>query len=121
MRSESSSVSSFHGFLSSVGIGWRVGAVLLVGILLLFVGNLDFGEEKELREEDRIAEMCAMTEGVGECRAVVTYSADGKSVYAVALLCEGAENVEVRKRLTETVSSLYGIGSHRVSVIRLSK
>ena len=121
MKSSSSSEGSLREFISSLGSAPRIVAVLILGAVLLIFGSINLGEDKKMGEEDRIAEMCSMTEGVGECRAVVTYSEDGERVYAVALFCEGADSVEVRKRLTETVCSLYGIGAHRVSVIRLSK
>ena len=65
--------------------------------------------------------MCSMTEGVGECRVMITYSADGKSVYGVAVLCEGAESPEVRANVTELLASLFGIGANRISILKIDK
>ena len=121
VRSKSDSDGSFLSFLNFSGVAPKAIFILVVGILLLVIGTMDFGSFEDPGEEEKIREMCAMTEGVGECRAVVTYSSDGESVFAVAILCEGADSLDVRKRVTETICSLYGIGAHRVSVIRLSQ
>jgi hypothetical protein len=66
-------------------------------------------------------------EGVGECRVIITYTTVGdsyyqsasKKVYAVAISCEGAKRVGVKANLTELVSSMFGIGTNRVSVLPL--
>lgn len=121
MKSESRSGSSLGAFLSSGGIAPKIAVVLLLGVVLLSVGSLDVGGKNDVSEEEKIAELCAMTEGVGECRVAVTYSEDGERVFAVALLCEGADSPSVRKRLTETLCTLYGIGANRVAVIKLSE
>ena len=42
-------------------------------------------------------------------------------VFAVAILCEGAESPKVRQKLTELVCSIYGIGSNRVTIQPLAK
>ena len=121
MKSESRLGSSFRSFISSGGIAPKAALVLLIGVLLLAIGSFDFGGKKDICEEEKLSEICSMTEGVGECRVVVTYAEDGESVYAVALICDGADSPSVRKRLTETVCTLYGIGANRVAVIKLSE
>ena len=110
---------SFLGFLVSGGAAPRAAALLLVGVLLMLVGNLKFESQETFSEEEKIAELCSMTDGVGECRVAVTYSSDGKTVYAVAVLCDGAESAETREKIVSLLCSLYGIGSHRVSVVKL--
>ena len=42
-------------------------------------------------------------------------------VFSVAVICEGADDVSVRARLTELITSLYGIGANRVSIVKLEK
>ena len=61
-------------------------------------------------------------EGVGECRVMMTYYPDSNEerVYAVLVLCEGAESPDVRERITSLCCSLYGIGSHRVEIQKLN-
>ena len=110
---------SFREFLS--GRWAKIGGILLVGILLLLLGGLG-GERAEPTAdlESRAAEMCSLMDGVGECRVMITYHPDDPDrVYAVLVLCEGAESVSVRSRITSLFCSLYGIGAHRVEIDRL--
>ncbi len=105
-----------------------ISGLALVLFLLLFPKSCE-GEEKteaKSEEEARIEALCSAVEGVGECRVMVTYEKSNgrdeeRSVYSVAVICEGADSVAVRARLTELITSLYGIGSNRVSVIKLEK
>ena len=73
--------------------------------------------------ENETAKRCSMVEGVGECEVMLTYrEVDGeKIVYSVAIICQGAESAEVRRDLTKLVSSLYGVGAHRISILKLEK
>lgn len=88
---------------------------LLVALLLIFGADQ---EEKAPKVSDETAEICSMISGVGECRVMITYR-DETEVFAVAVLCEGAEKPSVRRDITELVCSLYGIGAHRVSILPL--
>ena len=113
---------SFRDFLA----GGKLSAflpLLLFGVALLLLPTVFGGgegeAEREVTGEERLSELCAAVEGVGECRVMVTY--EGESVYAVAVLCEGAESVAVKERVVELIGSLYGIGSNRIAVIELDK
>ncbi len=73
-----------------------------------------------------LSELCSSVDGVGECKLFITYEKDktGKEtdkVYSVAVICEGADSIAVRSELTELITSVYGIGANRVSILRLSK
>ena len=89
--------------------------VLAVALLLFGVGGQ---KEQEASASDETAELCSMISGVGECLVMITYR-DGGEVFAVAVLCDGAESTVVRRDLTELICSLYGIGAHRVSILPL--
>lgn len=116
------SVGDVREFLSSEGRSvWLVGLMLLGAVLLIIGSNSSPGEVSVKDEEARAAEMCAMMEGVGECRVMMTYRPDSEEVYAVLVLCEGAESVAVRERVTSLFTSLYGIGANRVEVEILNK
>ena len=116
---------SFLDFLSTGNSAVKIGAVLLLGVLLIFIGS--FGGSKKADDtpadtEERTAEMCSLMEGVGECRVMITYSdANKNEVYAVLILCEGADSAIVRERIISACTSLYGIGSNRVEIQKLSK
>lgn len=101
---------------------WLVGLMLL-GLILILIGNEQTGEKIAVTqtEEMRATEMCAMMDGVGDCRVMMTYRPDSDEVYAVLVLCDGAESAAVRERITSLFTSLYGIGSHRVEIEKLNK
>lgn len=121
MRSEG----SFKDFLLGGKTLSRVLVLLLVGVMLILIGSL-FGTEKKTEQasaptaEESLAEICSLTEGVGRCRVMMSFGDEGE-VEAVAVLCEGAENDGVRARVVRLVGSLYGIGSNRISVLKISE
>ena len=70
--------------------------------------------------EAQLSELCSSIDGVGRCRVALTFG-EGEEVYAVAVLCDGAENAKVRSKVCELISSLYGIGYNRISVLKISE
>lgn len=111
-------------FLSEGGVGIKALAVALLGILLMLPGV--FGGDKndsvsvsEQTLEEKVAEVCSSVEGVGRSRVIITYG-DEDAVYAVAVLCDGADSVYVRRSLTDMISSLFGIGANRISILKIS-
>ena len=112
----------FKEFLSSDKRGIVAAAVLVIGAVLLMLGGAftKDGERDSSTLEERTAQLCSLVDGVGECRVMITYG-DDDSVYAVAVLCDGAETLSVRRELTELTTSLFGIGAHRVTVLKISK
>ena len=133
----------FFEFLRKRNGIWKAAIVLLVGILLLsFGGRTDNESALELGEldaygralEERVAELCSSLDGVGEARVMITFSSGEKTVYegtravgkkppevmAVTVLCEGAGSGAVVARLTEMLSSVFGIGTHRIKIMKIS-
>ena len=107
---------SFFEFLRTK----RASPMLLLPILalsLLFLGGTGQKTEAPKDLEEKTAELCSQVSGVGECRVMITYRDD--EVFAVAVLCDGADNIEVKHNLTSLISSLYGIGAHRVEILSL--
>ena len=116
------SVGEIREFL--LGDNNRIWLVLLMilGLILILIGNNSTDKAAVTQtEEMRVSEMCAMMDGVGECRVMMTYRPDSNEVYAVLVLCDGAESAMVRERITSLFTSLYGIGSHRVEIEKLIK
>ena len=122
MRWKLKSDKSFLEFLGSGGVTLKVGAIAILGILLILFGGI-FSTEKAVdiqSSEERVAEMCSLIDGVGQCRVMMTYYPDDQDrVYAVLVLCDGADSVKVREQITSLFTSLYGIGSNRVKIGRL--
>ena len=115
----------FLQFLSSGKRLTPVAVALVLGVLLILIGSnkIEGAEKTTSASEIGIEELCSMTEGVGECRVHITYREDSgeELVYAVAIICEGADSVAVRERLTSLVCSLYGIGANRVEILKMKK
>ena len=102
----------------------KIFPILLLGIALLIFAAMQGGEAEEVSdigEEAALAEMCSSIDGVGRSVVMITYAEGGESVFAVAVLCEGAESLRVRERLTDMIGSLYGIGANRISVLKIAK
>lgn len=108
-------------FLRSHGSLVKVGAIFLFGVLLIILGGAWQSEPRESSGLDtELSELCSSVAGVGECEVMVTYS-EGGEVYAVAILCEGADSAAVRESLVDIVGSLFGIGSNRISIVKSKK
>ena len=104
----------------------KIAVVLALGLILIFIGGISKEESTvtELGVEDRLAEVFAGVEGVGECSVLVYYTpaergADEGKVESVIVICEGADSVDVRLRLTEMLSSFFGIGSNRIRIEKI--
>ena len=100
--------------------------LMIVGIALMLFASLgsNTADTKDYSTGDNVRELeqlCSMMDGVGECRIMMTYRDGGEEVYAVLILCEGADSVKVRESVTSLFTSLYGIGSHRVEIGKLKK
>ena len=93
-------------------------AVAIIGVLLMIASSLS-PSVKAKDEEESLSELCSSVEGVGRCRAVITYTEGEGEVFAVAILCEGADSVFVRERVDRLITSLYGIGSNRVAILKI--
>ena len=102
-------------------------ALLLgLGLLLIFFGSGESGvaDTAVQTDEERLAELCSRMEGVGECYAYIFFeegdgyrSEDVPS--GIAVVCEGGDNARVRARLSEVISSLFGIGTNRIRIEKL--
>lgn len=92
---------------------------IIVILILIFFG--DSGEDSQPIEntESKLEMLCSQIDGVGECQVMVTYRND--EVFAVAVICEGAESIRVKEKIVELITSIYGIGSNRVTVQPLAK
>lgn len=121
------SESPIVGFIKRGG-GFKVGIFLAIGIILLVFGAAGEGDTDtgvQYEEEIRLTELCRRVKGVGDCYVMigysterVSYSSSEKRVLSVTVLCDGADSPAVRGELVELISSLYGIGAHRVTVLR---
>lgn len=109
---------NFLKYVSSGKSTVIIAAALALGVLLIFIGS-DSRGKAEGTIEDRLAVLCSEVEGVGEC-SVMIYRSDsdgeGETVESVIVICEGADSADVRRRLTEMLSSFFGIGANRIRI-----
>ena len=119
---------SFLSFLSNLkGSGLkRILLLALVGVLIITLGFVSTSSDKScsMTDEERLCALCADIEGVGRCRVFVSYAPSGYSsaqgrVEGVAIVCDGGDRASVRSEIIELISSLYGIGSNRISVSKM--
>lgn len=119
---------SVIGFIKDKGI-IKIALIILVGLALIFLGVSSGGTEEAERDELEagLEELCSSLVGVGKCRVMVTYeraeSRYGKEseqrVESVAVVCRGADNARVRSELTSLLTSLFGIGAHRIKIAKM--
>ena len=114
----------FLDFLKSRPRLLKAAAVLLLGLFLLLFGRTGANKSKTAAAvptlEDRLEEACSSLDSVGECSVMISYGEEGE-VVAVLVLCEGADNVEVRADIKSLCGTLFGIGTNRVSVLKIQK
>lgn len=113
---------SFRDYLAGIPFYARLGLIAAAVSFLLLIGPLSASSDGEAytpTQEESLAELCSSVEGVGRCRVMIVNDGEGR-VSAVAVLCDGADRVGVRSSLIELICSLYGIGSHRISVLKIS-
>ncbi|MBQ4071528.1 MAG: hypothetical protein IJD51_03860 [Clostridia bacterium] len=121
-----------------------VGIILLavLGLLLIISSaSSDKGDaqtEQTLDEykrqlEGELTDICSSVEGVGKCRVMISFERGAENTYkgsslvgskppkvmGVSIVCSGGDSSQVRSRLCELVSALFGIGANRVSVAKL--
>ena len=123
MRFRSDSEGSFADYLRSGGYK-KAAVILLVGLLLLVLSLsgafMEKSEAEKPTDEEMLTELCSSVDGVGRCRVTVVYTSEG-DVFAVAVVCDGADNTNVKAQLTDMLTTLLGIGSNRVSILKFNE
>lgn len=109
----------FIEFIKSVATP-KIAILVGLGLALLFLAGLPGRQSEQTEAMDELAELCSSVGGVGRCMVMTTEDAEGE-ITAVAVLCDGAESAEVRAKLSKLISSLYGIGYHRISILKISQ
>lgn len=85
--------------------------------------------------EGELESACSSIRGVGRCEVIVTFARGAENTYkgtslieskppevmGVSVICQGADSDDVRACITGMMSSLFGIGANRVSVMKLSE
>ena len=119
--------------------------VAAVGVALVLFSLGGTKEEETEKSSQSLAEYkaelerelesaCSSIRGVGRCEVIVTFSRGAENTYkgtnlieskppevmGVSVICEGADSDEVRAGIVGMMSSLFSIGTNRVSVMKLN-
>lgn len=109
----------FSEFIGNIKLP-RVIVPLCIGIVLILLsGFMSASNEAESDADDSLAALCSSVDGVGRCYVKKSCTAQG-DVCAVAVICDGANDMQVRSELFKLISSFYGIGYNRISVLKIS-
>jgi hypothetical protein len=106
--------------------GYKRILILVLAVALLISAGLIGREATEgdtpsaPTDEEKLSEICSQIEGVGRCRVTLVYPKDGE-VYSAAVVCDGADDTRVRARLTDILTTLLGIGSNRISILKFNE
>lgn len=126
MRCHSKLDKSFLKYIKEKKDVTKVAIVLALGLILIFLGGKSEKtvSESQISTEERIAVACSGVEGVGKCQVYLYYSQNDRSeatdeVESIIVVCEGADSVDVRLRLTKMLSSFFGIGANRVRIEKM--
>ena len=114
---KSASENTFFTFIKKNAGTVALALLLLVGVMLMMLPRTETVDERG--DEERLAELCESIDGAGRCSVLLNIK-DGEVVSA-AVLCEGADTAEVVADVKQLVSSLYGIGYNKISVLKLSE
>ncbi len=117
--------SKFIKFLKSNKDLYKILAVIGVGLLLIVFGSARGAGANDRASADEVGEICSRVDGVGECQVILycddgSYGSGGERVESIVVICEGGDSVLVKKRLADMLSSLYGIGTNRIHVEKMS-
>ena len=118
-------------------------ALLAVGVLMIAVG-LARGEEEanaegdslsdyKARLEEELEELCSSVEGAGKCRVTVSFSEGERREYrgstliglepprveGITVVCEGADDIYVKRSISDCMTALFGIGANRVAILKM--
>jgi hypothetical protein len=115
----------FLRYLTDNKAAWIAAIVLALGLVLVFMGSRDDASIKtKTGKEEELAEICSEISGVGECGLILHYAPVGAEnegrIESVIVICDGADSAEVRLRLTEMLSSFFGIGTNRIKIEKKS-
>ncbi len=88
--------------------------VLLIGILLMLLPGSVRSPTRDEAESDRFGRLLSQVEGVGKSDLLI-------SEEGIVVVCEGAENAQVRLHLLQAIRSYTGFGSDRITILKMEE
>ncbi len=105
----------------------KILCIAVIGVLLIVLGasRTDKNEETASDFAKEVSELCSSVDGVGDCKVMLYYKETNEKyntgegqVESVVVVCDGADNIEVKNRLVGMLSSFFGIGSNRIRIVK---
>lgn len=87
--------------------------VLLLGLLLLLLPGQSRSESAESEGDTKLEQILSRTEGVGEAKLLI-------SDKGVVIACEGAADARVRLDMIRAIVSYTGLGSDKITILKLA-
>ncbi len=127
---------AFFCYLRAKKEVFLIGFLVLVGITLLCLGTFDVfpgSKTENVSYEDamtkNVENVLSNVTGVGEVQVLILYESDTTAAYAqdaetsmkvvsVTVVCDGGDSAAVRAELTKMLSSFFGIGANRITVLK---
>ena len=87
--------------------------ILLLGVVLMLSSGRSYAqtEKPEGSAEERLQELLAATEGVGEARVLISES-------GVIVACRGADDAQTKLNILRAVNSFTGFGSDKITILK---
>ena len=109
----------FISFLKKNRWAFLLILLVVVGALLLILSNNTKEKSSASSEEERIASVISGIDGAGRTEVVI--NKEEGEIVSCAVICEGGDSERVVSEVKAFISSLYGIGYNRISVLKLSE
>lgn len=131
-------------FLSVLKKNKRLAVCFFALLVLLLLASLLPGYQEKTDEsfslseykaklEQELSELCSSVDGVGKCYVYITFEKGAENIYksgeliesrpprvlGVSVVCKGADSSAVRHELAELFTSIFGIGTNRVKILKL--
>ena len=87
--------------------------ILLIGVILLLVPSKKEETKISNSAEKALEEVLAVSSGVGRVRVLVSEN-------GAVVVCDGAGNAAVRLDILRAISSYTGLGSGRITILKMS-
>ena len=116
---KSVSENHFLAFLKKNKWAFLLLLLVLFGALLIILSNNMGDTTTDGSDEGRIATLISGIDGAGRVEVVINKK-EGE-VISCAVVCSGGDSERVVSEVKALISSLYGIGYNRISVLKLSE
>lgn len=103
--------------------------IALLGVLLLLVAiptsskpnkeSVSYNNVDTSSDEARLKNTLEQIEGVGRTAVMITRDREDK-VQGVLIVTEGANNPQIKERISEATSALFGIDLHKIIIVKMS-